>query len=55
MADSPELRKQFEARVASDPQFAGDRNARLQWWLQRSKYEPTDASRYPIVRVWQKP
>jgi Zinc carboxypeptidase len=54
MADSPELRKQFEARVSSDPQFAADRNARLHWWLERSKYDTRDASRYPIVRVWEK-
>lgn len=54
MADSPELRKQFEARVASDPQFAADRQARLMWWFQQSKYEPGDNGRYPIVRVWEK-
>ena len=25
MADSPELRRQFEQKLASDPQFAADR------------------------------
>ncbi len=54
MADSPELRKEFEAKVASDPAFAADRNARLQWWMGRSKYEPGDTGRYPIARVWEK-
>ncbi len=54
MADSPELRKQFEARAASDPQFAADPRARLQWWFDQSKYRPSDAGRYPIVRVWKK-
>jgi Zinc carboxypeptidase len=54
MADNPELRKQFEARLASDPQFAGDSRARLAWWYQQSKYEAGDAGRYPIVRVWEK-
>lgn len=54
MADSPELRKQFEEKVAADSQFAADRTARLQWWFQRSKYEPSDTGRYPIVRVWEK-
>jgi len=54
MADNPELRKQFEAKLAADPQFAADSRARLQWWFQQSKYEPPDAGRYPIVRVWQK-
>ena len=54
MADSPELRKQFEEKLASDPQFAADRNARLQWWFQRSAYQASDSGRYPIVRVWEK-
>jgi len=54
MADNPELAKEFLAKVASDPAFAADRTARLQWWYQHSKYEPSDNSRYPIVRVWEK-
>ena len=54
MADSPELRKQFEARAASDAQFAADRQARLMWWVQQSKYEAGDTGRYPVVRVWEK-
>jgi hypothetical protein len=52
MADNPELRKQFEAKLAADPKFAADPRARLQWWYQQSKYEPTDSGRYPILRVW---
>ncbi len=54
MADSPELRKEFEEKLAADAKFAADRNARLEWWYQRSKYLPGDAGRYPIVRVWEK-
>ena len=54
MADSPGLAKEFLAKVASDPVFAADRTARLQWWYQHSKYEPSDNGRYPIVRVWEK-
>jgi Zinc carboxypeptidase len=54
MADSPELRKQFEEKLAADPQFAVDRNARLQWWFQRSRYEATENGRYPVVRVWER-
>jgi hypothetical protein len=53
MADSSELRKQFEDKLASDPAFAGDKDARLQWWFSRSKYDPGDAGRYPIARVWE--
>jgi hypothetical protein len=54
MADQPELRKQFEQKLASDQQFAADPRARLQWWFEQSKYQPEDAGRYPIVRVWEK-
>ena len=53
MADFPELKKQFDEKVSSDPKFAADANARLQWWYQQSKYEPEDNGRYPIVRVWE--
>jgi hypothetical protein len=52
MASNPELRKQFEAKLAADPKFAADAGARLQWWFQQSKYEPTDTGRYPILSVW---
>ena len=51
MADNPDLRKQFEAKLAADPQFAADSCARLQWWYQQSKYEPVDNGLYPILRV----
>lgn len=54
MADQPELRKQFEQKLASDPQFAADPAARLRWWFEQSKYQPEDSGRYPIVRVWEK-
>jgi hypothetical protein len=53
MVDSPELRREFESRLASDPQFAADPRARLRWWFEKSKYEP-DTGRYPVVRVWEK-
>ena len=54
MADNPELAKQFLAKVAADATFAGDRNARLLWWYQQSKYERSDNGRCPIVRVREK-
>ncbi|HWC95858.1 MAG TPA: M14 family metallopeptidase [Candidatus Sulfopaludibacter sp.] len=54
MVDSPEMRKQFEEKLAADPKFAADRQARLAWWYQQSKYQPEDSGRYPIVRVWEK-
>ena len=54
MAASPDLKREFEARVASDAAFAADPAARLNWWYERSKYEPADTNAYPVVRVWRK-
>jgi hypothetical protein len=54
MLDHPDLRKQFEDKLASDPAFAADPQARLMWWFQRSDYAPSNAGRYPVLRVWQK-
>ncbi len=54
MADSPELRRQFEAKLAAEPDFAANPRARLQWWFGQSKYEAGDTGRYPIARVWER-
>jgi hypothetical protein len=54
MANSPQLKKEFEEKLASDKAFAADPAARLRWWFERSKYEPGDSNAYPVVRVWEK-
>jgi hypothetical protein len=54
MADSPDLRRQFEDKIKSDATFAADPRARLAWWMERSKYEPEAVGRYPVLRVWEK-
>jgi hypothetical protein len=54
MGNSPELKKEFEDKVASDAAFAGDAAARLRWWFERSKWEAGDNGAYPVVRVWEK-
>jgi murein tripeptide amidase MpaA len=54
MADSPGLRREFEAKLAAEPAFAADPKARLAWWFAKSKYEAGDTGRYPVVRVWEK-
>jgi hypothetical protein len=53
MADSPELRQQFDLRL-KDPAFAADPRARLAWWMAHSKYERDGAGRYPVLQVWEK-
>jgi hypothetical protein len=54
MAGDAGLRKQFEDKLAGDPEFAKDQRARLRGWLDRSRYAAGDAGRYPIARVWEK-
>lgn len=54
MADSPEMGREFKRKLADDATFAADRQARLRWWLERSRYQPNDNGRYLIVRVWRR-
>jgi hypothetical protein len=50
----PELRKEFDKRVASDAAFAKSPRQRLQWWFERSPYYEPDKDVYPILRVAKK-
>jgi hypothetical protein len=52
--DHPEMMKEFKAKLASDAAFAADPQARLDWWITRSNYQPSAVNRYPIVEVWEK-
>ena len=54
MADQPALRKQFEERLAADPQFAANPKARLLWWHHKSQFNEASVGLYPVVRVWEK-
>lgn len=51
MASDPALKAEFEARLSSDPKFAADPKARLQFFMDRVRknVEP-EASLYPIAR-----
>ncbi|EMD81614.1 hypothetical protein C725_3022 [Pacificimonas flava] len=46
----PELRRAFEERLAADPAFAGDPDARLQWFADRSPHLKSGGTVYPIKR-----
>lgn len=48
LADDPELRAEFEARLAADPAFAGDPDARLAWFYERSPYYDQRYQLYPV-------
>lgn len=53
-AENPQMLAEFKQKVASDAQFAADPQARLDWWISRSSYQPSAVNRYPVVEVWQK-
>jgi len=53
-ADHPELWKEFQTKVDSDPTFANDPDARLKWWIERSNYQPSAVNKYPVAEVWTK-
>jgi hypothetical protein len=46
----PELRRAFEAKLASDPKFASDPDARLAWFYERTPYYDDRYLLYPIGR-----
>ena len=53
--EHPELMDQFQAELKTNPAFAADPQARLDWWITRSTYQPTAVNRYPVLEVWEKP
>lgn len=50
MAADPALKAEFEAKLASDPAFADDTQARLQWFYQRTPFYDDRYLLYPIAR-----
>jgi len=48
LANDPELRGEFEARLAADPAFAADPDARLGWFYERSPYYDQRYQLYPV-------
>jgi len=50
LASNPVLRGEFEARLASDPAFAADGDARLAWFYERTPFYDHHYRLYPIAR-----
>ena len=48
LAHNPQLRAEFEAKLASDPTFAADPDARLGWFYARSPYVDDRYLLYPV-------
>src|SRR3712207_2455087 len=51
MARDENLRREFEQRVARDPQFAASARERLRFFYQRSPYWDPKLNLYPVARV----
>ncbi len=51
----PALREEFDAKVATDAEFARSARARLTWLFQRSPYFESDKDAYPVVRTTVQP
>jgi len=52
--EHPEMLQEFEAKIKSDPAFAADPQARINWWTSQSNYQPSAVNRYPVLQVWEK-
>ncbi|PVM72949.1 M14 family metallopeptidase [Caulobacter radicis] len=50
MAADPELKAQFEAKLAAEPKFAADPDARLAWFYKRTPFYDDRHLLYPIAR-----
>jgi len=49
-----ELKKAFDAKVASDSSFAENPRARLNWFYERSPYYDNHLNVYPVMRIIEK-
>ncbi len=50
LAADPRLRAEFDAKLKADPKFAGDPDARLAWFYQRTPYYDERYLLYPVGR-----
>jgi murein tripeptide amidase MpaA len=54
LKNDPKLKEEFENRVATDPKFAADPAARLDFFFKHSPYLDPRKDAYPIVRITTK-
>lgn len=48
--DDPELKRRFEDKLLSEPEFAGDPTARLDWFYRQTPFFDAEWRLYPIAR-----
>lgn len=51
LAEDPELKREFDERLASDEEFANDPGARLEFFYRRSPYWDQRYNVYPVARL----
>jgi hypothetical protein len=51
IAADPKLKQEFDQKLASDPQFAQSRSARLNWFYQHSPWWDSRLGLYPVGRL----
>jgi hypothetical protein len=51
LASNPQLRDEFEKKLASDPSFAANPRARLRFFYERSPYWDKQMGLYPVGRI----
>lgn len=51
LKENPELKKEFEKKIKTDPKFASDPLTRLRFFYERSPYWDSHKDAYPVVRI----
>jgi hypothetical protein len=52
LAESPELKAEFDKKLKADKAFAASPSARLQWFYQRTPFYDVNAFVYPVGAVF---
>lgn len=54
LAEDPQIKAEFEQRIKTDKEFAGNPRARLEFFYKRSPYWDWRCNAYPVARVTRK-
>ena len=54
LAEDPDLRREFEQKKETDPEFAGSPQTILDWFYERSPYWDECKNVYPIGKIFDR-